>query len=274
MVEFPDSPGCRALSAEAYAAVGRWGDCIVAANKWRQRGAEQPQQVDIMIAIADLFTDQAQDAVERLAPYIPDAKNTPDAYEDVIVTYSEALIRSGSEPDAAALLHPLAEKSAKWRNDWLKIAAVSHTDGAAATHGSIRSARYLIATSAQDQQRIADAYFDVAIHLGYPKAFQMAHDTFAPFVDSANATTSLLMTYALSCSATGNNDAAEHAYRQLLKLDPKQPVAQNNLADLSAKERFSGCAGRSRNSAPAPQSRLSPTVRTHRIFMTPWRARS
>jgi Tfp pilus assembly protein PilF len=236
MVQFPDSPDAARLSAQAYAAVGRWGDCIVAANKWRQRGTEQPQQVDIMIAIADLFTDQAQDAVERLAPYIPDAKNTPDQYEDVIITYAEALIRSGSESDAAALLHPLAEKSAKWRNDWLKIAAVSHTDGAAATAWIDQIRPLFDASSAQDQERIADAYFDVAIHLNDPKAFQMAHDALAPFVDSPNATTSLLMTFALSCSATGNNDAAEHAYRRLLKLDPKQPVAQNNLADLLRKK--------------------------------------
>ncbi len=189
-----------------------------------------------MIAIADLFTDQAQDAVERLAPYIPDAKNSPDAYEDVLVTYAEALIRSGSEPDAAALLHPLAEKSAKWRNDWLKIAAIAHTDGAAACAWIDQIRPLFDPTSVEDQQRIATAYFDVAIHLGYPKAFQMAHDTLAPFADTDKATPSLLMTYALSCSAIGDDTTAEHAYRQLLKIDPRQPVAENNLADLLRKQ--------------------------------------
>ncbi|MGA3067134.1 MAG: tetratricopeptide repeat protein [Tepidisphaeraceae bacterium] len=236
MVQFPESADAARISAEAYAAVGRWGDCILAASKWRQRGADQPLQADIMIAIADLFSDQAGDAVGRLAPYIPDAKNSPDLHEDVLITYAEALIRSGDEPDAIALLHPLAEKSARWRADWLKIASIAHADGPSATAWIDQIRPLFDPNSPADQEKIADAYFDVAIHLNDPKAFQMARDTLSPFVDSPGATTSVLMTYALSCGATGDDVTAERAYRQLLKIDPKQPAAQNNLADILRKK--------------------------------------
>jgi Tfp pilus assembly protein PilF len=236
MVQFPDSADAAKLSAQAYAAVGRWGDCILAATKWRQRGADNPQEADIMIAIADLFSDQAQDAVNRLAPYIPDAKNSPDVYEDILVTYAEALIRSGDEADAASLLHPLAEKSTKWRADWLKIAAISHPDAPSALAWINQIRPLFDPNSVDDQTKIAAAYFDVAIHLNDPKAFQMARDALSPFVDSPNATVPALMTYALACSAGGDDAAAEHAYRQLLKIDPKQPVAENNLADILRKK--------------------------------------
>jgi tetratricopeptide (TPR) repeat protein len=236
MVQFPASPDAARLSAQAYAAVGRWGDCILAANKWRQRGAPNPQQVDVMIAVADLYTDQAQDAVQRLAPYIPDAKDAPDANQDVIVTYAEALIRSGDESDAAALLHPLAEKSPQWRFNWLKVAAVSHTDGAAAIAWIDQIRPLFDSTSISDQEKIAEAYFGVAITLNYPKGFQLARDLLAPLVDSPQATVPLLMTYALACGSLNDAPDAEHAYRQLLKIDPNQPVAQNNLADLLRRE--------------------------------------
>ena len=118
----------------------------------------------------------------------------------------------------------------------LKIAAISHTDGPSATAWIDQIRPLFDANSIADQEKIADADFDVALHLNDPKAFQMARDTLAPFVESPSATISVLMTYALASSAAGDDASAEHAYRQLLKIDPKQAVAQNNLADILRKK--------------------------------------
>jgi len=236
MTQFSESPDAARLCAQTYARVGRWNDVILAANQWRQRGATQPLLPDLLIATADLFLDQPRDAVDRLSIYIPDAKSNPDQNQQLLATYAEALIRSGSETDAIALLRPLAEKSAQWRSIWLKVAAAAHAD-APSTVAAIQQILPLLDSHAlQDQQALADAYLVCAARWNYSNGFQLARDALQGFVDSPDVTVPALMTYALACGGAGDNVVAEKAYRHLLSLDSKQPIAQNNLADILRKK--------------------------------------
>jgi tetratricopeptide (TPR) repeat protein len=232
MSQFPESAGAAKLCAQTYVVVARWNDAITAAKRWRQLSEADPVAADILISVADLFIDQPQDAVDRLSPYMQQAQAAPDQNEDLIVDYCEALIRVGRESDASALLLPLAQKSSMWRADWLKMAAFAHNDAPSAIAWIEQVHPLLNANSLDDQSQLAEAYYDLALHRGYADGFDLARKTLKPFVDDPKISKQSLLTYALSCGSVNDPADAEHAYRQLLKLDPNQPIVQNNLADL------------------------------------------
>lgn len=130
MGRFPRSVDAARTTAEVNAAAGNWNDAMIAGREWRQRVTENPRSADQFIAIADLAVDQPLDAVDRLSPYVNDAKAQPDQNQLLLSTCAEALNRAGRQSDAAALLLPLAQNSPKWRLVWLDLAPVSFTTGA------------------------------------------------------------------------------------------------------------------------------------------------
>jgi tetratricopeptide (TPR) repeat protein len=236
MSQFPDSPDAARIAAGVFATVNRWSDALDAAEKWRARGAEHPQDADLMIATADLFVDQPRDAVDRLSVYIPDAKSTPDANVNLLLTYAEALCRANQEEDAAKLLLPLAQNSADWRVNWLKMAVFAHKDGASAAAWIERVRPLLAKDSLPEQQHLADAYFECALKLNYPQGYALAEEALKPFVGTPAMTPAALMTFASAADQANDLPAAEDAYRQVLKLTPGEPIVLNNLASLLGKK--------------------------------------
>jgi tetratricopeptide (TPR) repeat protein len=232
MARFPQSASAAKSATQAYAMAGDWTDAMVAAREWRQRDPDHPAPADAVIATADLYLDQPRDAVDRLAPYIASAKNRPDLSRDFLVLYSEALIRAGNEADAAAILQPLAADSPAWRASWLKMAAFAHNDGPSAAAWIEQIRPKMNASSISDQEEVADAYLQCALVRGYSQGYQIAYDILKPFVGSTNATIPALATFAAAASGIHDRQAAEQAYRQILKINPKLTGAQNNLADF------------------------------------------
>jgi len=232
MSRFAQSATAAATATDAYVMAGDWTDAVVAAREWRLRDPNHPVTADRLIATADLFLDQPRDAVDRLTPYVNDAKAYPEANHDLLLLYAQALIRAGNEADAAALLQPLADSSAAWRADWLKIAAFAHSDGPSAAAWIEQIRPRLDPSSMGDQEQLADAYVQCALDRGYAQGFQIAYDTLKPFVSAQNATVPVLATFAAAATGIHDRPAAEQAYRQILKINPNLPGAQNNLADF------------------------------------------
>jgi tetratricopeptide (TPR) repeat protein len=229
---FPQSASAAAGAADAYMLAGDWADALVAAREWRLRDPDHRADADRIIATADVLLGQPRDAVGILAPYIPQAKAHPDDNQAIIDLYAQALIQSGDEADAVALLQPLADSSPTWRAHWLKMAAFSHADGASAAAWIEQIRPRLDPNSMTDQQELADAYVQVAQDRAYPQGFQIAYDTLKPLVASDHATVPVLATFAAAAAGIHDRIAAEQAYRQILKINPNLSSAQNNLADF------------------------------------------
>jgi len=232
MGRFPRSEDAARTMAEVNAASGNWAGAAVAGREWRQRVTGNPRPADEFIAMADLAIQQPQDAVDRLSPYVADATAHADDNEALLTTYAEALIRAGRQGDAAALLHPLAQNESRWRTAWLDLAPVSFTDGAASGSWIAQIKPLLNPNSAEDQEDLAEAYLACADKQGYPQDYGLARDALKPFVQTPNMGPRQWLTYAGASAGAGDGAAARQAYRQVLKLDPNNAVAQNNLADL------------------------------------------
>jgi Tfp pilus assembly protein PilF len=229
---FPQSVDAARGTAEANAAAGRWSDAIIAAREWRNRVNEDPEPADLFIAVADLFVDQAQDALDRLSPYLDNAKAHPDENRGLLITYAEALIRVGRESDASALLLPLAQNSPQWREAWLEIAPAGFTDGPSAANWIAQIFPLLDPKSLDQQDALAQAYIACASSMDYTQGFAKARQALEPFAQDPAINASQLLDYATAASGSGDNAAAERAYRKILTIDPNDAIAMNNLADL------------------------------------------
>jgi tetratricopeptide (TPR) repeat protein len=232
MGRFPRSVDAARTTAEVNAAAGNWNDAMIAGREWRQRVTDNSRPADQFIAIADLAVGQAQDAVDRLTPYVGDAKVHPDDNQMLLSTYAEALIRTGHITDAAALLQPLVKDSPKWRLVWLDLAPVSFANGEASDSWISQIKPLLTADSIDEQGDLAEVYVACAEREDYPQDFTAATDALKPFLQSPKMGAPQWLTYA--GAAVGQHDlaTAQQGYREALKLDPANPIAQNNLADL------------------------------------------
>jgi predicted Zn-dependent protease len=232
MGQFPQSIDAARSAAEINAAAGNWNGALIAARQWRQRAVENPQAADVFIAQADLFVDRPQDAMDCLTPYLSDAKAQPDDNEAVLTTYAQALIRTGRESDAAAMLKPMAKDSAKWRLVWLVMAPVAYSDGAASARWIDQVRPWIDPNSVDEHTGLAKVYLSCADGQNDPQDFALAAQALQPFLSTGKLGAPQWLVYAAATVGDGNTTAAEDAYRQVLKLDPKNAIAENNLADL------------------------------------------
>ncbi|HTW93273.1 MAG TPA: tetratricopeptide repeat protein, partial [Tepidisphaeraceae bacterium] len=232
LTRFPHSVDAARTTAEVNAAGGNWTDALIAAREWRQRLTENPEPADEFTAVADLAVGQPDDAVSRLTPYIAQAKAHPDDNQSLLSAYSEALIRAGRQADAQALLQPLAQNSVQWRLAWLNLAPVSFSDGQSSGQWIEIIKPLLTSDSIEEQEALAEAYVSCADHQGYPRDYTLARDVLKPFLETSKMGARQWLTYAGAASGAGDAAGAAQAYREVLKLDPGNAIAENNLADL------------------------------------------
>jgi tetratricopeptide (TPR) repeat protein len=230
--QFPRSEDAARTMAEANAAAGNWVGAVLAAREWRRRIAGNPRPADEFIAMADLAIQQPLDAVAQLSPYVADAQAHADDNQALLTMYAEALIRAGRQGDAAALLQPLAQNEPRWRLAWLGLAPVSFADGAASGAWIVQVKPLLIPDSIEEQEALAEAYLTCADRQNYPQDYGLARDALKPFVQTPKMRSRQWLIYASASTGAGDGESARQAYRQVLKLDPTNAVAQNNLADL------------------------------------------
>jgi predicted Zn-dependent protease len=232
MGRFSQSIDAARATAEVSAAAGNWNDAIIAARQWRQRVGQETLAPDLFIAKADLQVDQAQDAIDRLSPYLANAKAHADENQMLLTTYAQALIRAGRESEASALLQPLAKDSAKWRLACLQIAPDAYTDGVMSGRWIEQIRPLLDPKSIDEHAGLAEAFLACADRQNFPPDYALAVQALQPFLQSGQMTAAHWMTYASAVTGTGDIASAERAYREALKVDSNNGVAMNNLADL------------------------------------------
>lgn len=233
MENFPNDPDPAGLVTGIFLGTGRWDQALKSAEEWRRRSLENPVQPDLATARARVEMDQPAEAMNVLKPYLDAAKADPDKYNMVIGTYAQALIADNREPDAAAMLAPYQSRSEDWRISTIRLAASVH--GPAATAQWIeRTAANVPADSLRGQYEVANAWY-VAGHRFQDHAKEYltrARDVVAPLTKRPDVTAPVMLMAGSIAETLADPDGAIAAYRRALQLDPKQPLAQNNLAYL------------------------------------------
>ncbi len=122
--------------------------------------------------------------------------------------------------------------SPKWRLVWLDLAPVSFANGEASGNWISQIKPLLTANSIDEQGDLAEVYVACAERQDYPQDFTAAADALKPFLQNPKMGAAQWLTYAGAAAGQHDFTTAQQAYRQALKLDPTNSIAQNNLADL------------------------------------------
>jgi tetratricopeptide (TPR) repeat protein len=239
VASFPEDVDAVRMLAAVYSAMGRWAEVREAALTWRRLAPQDTLEPDVLIARAMLNANDAAAAAERVAPYakaeadkaLANPAGAAPANAEVLDLYARALIAAGKSDDAAALLEPLAKQSAGWRRLWLDLAgAFRSRDLEAAAKWVTRVEPSVAKDVPQERRDLATAWYVVGREFNDREALTMAKSVAQPLTSAADVAAEAWMIVASCDEALGDLDAAEREYREALKLRPKQPAAQNNLA--------------------------------------------
>lgn len=219
----------RSASLAAYR-LEDWPALLTVSRSWAERRpADGP--------LAALMTAAAQDAMQRypavvqaLRPHVAALQGGPDANPQHYLLYTKALVRTGQPDRAWALLEPLISSSAMARYAALQRVGQDIEQSATAAAWLDAVAR---SVSAEPGERfeLSRAAFVAGKRLGDPALIQTARDT----IDKILARTGdhppqAYNMQGLIAREQGDVDAAESAFRKVLKSEPDSPQVLNNLA--------------------------------------------
>lgn len=206
----------------------KWPRVLEAARQWRERSLDHPRDADVAIAQTLLEMRRPADAAAQVKPYVPADPRPDDPSAGVIALYANALIRSGDEKSAAALLTPLAKAAPAWRRVWLGLAAVYEKADPATQW--IEQVIPLLSDDPAEQVALAEAWCDVGANCSSPPALARAKAVIEPLTTNPQAGPEGWRLLARVGELSGDMQQAARAYRKLLEAEPDNPDVQNNLA--------------------------------------------
>jgi cellulose synthase operon protein C len=229
---FPNSPEAAQVAASALAGAGRWNEVIAVATQWRQRDPAHALQADTAIAAAKMQLGNLSDGMTQLSPYLDRALKSPDEYPTIVVLYVQNLIATKQVDKASQLLEPLLS-SPRWRNLCLSVAA-SIGEPVARGLWLDRASAAIPADAVAEKIQLALEYQRLALLTKDPAFDKKARDIVDPLVARVDANPAILTAVASLYETQKDVAAAEQLYRRVLKADPNQAVALNNLAMILA----------------------------------------
>jgi Flp pilus assembly protein TadD len=232
MQGFPGDADAARLAASVFRQARDWKPMESAAQQWRARSLERPEDADVAIAEARLESGNAAGAVAQLAPYAATASAAPDDHAALLITYARSLAAAGREPDARALLEPLLPRSSRWRRAWIGIADSDLKDAKAATAWLDLVMPRVMTDTDPERLVLARAWYTVGARQAVPKALQHAKEILLPLAEKKEASVDVFLLLASVNEAAGDVDAAETNYRKALAIRPDESAALNNLAYL------------------------------------------
>ncbi|MEX0654738.1 MAG: tetratricopeptide repeat protein [Phycisphaeraceae bacterium] len=218
------------MLAEALSAAGRWSEAMAVAQRWRERGGGRSAMADQLIAEAQLNLGDASSALRQMEPYLEDALASPDENAPSILRAARAMIAGGDAEQAAVMLGPLLERSARWRSAWMQLAVSALEDDVEAARWLERLDEAIPADERGERMQLAQGWWSL-----YERTQSASHRdgvrrTLAPMAEAEPPFAPAVMALAVLEDAAGNKASAEAGYRQALALEPDLSIAANNLA--------------------------------------------
>jgi tetratricopeptide (TPR) repeat protein len=227
---FPADAQAAQMSTQVYAAANRYGQMLLAAQRWRRLSNEHPLNADSAIARAQISLGDLTAAAQTLAPYLAQARLEPDRYPDAFTANLYLLVASGKSADAAQLLTPLCSDSSQWRTTWYALASAHPTAQAAVSWMNALPAAAVAAPA--DAFSASNAWFNIAQQFNHKEAYQRAESILTKLTAQPDASMNQWQLLAYVERAQGKLKEAEAAFRKVLLLEPNHPDTQNNVAYL------------------------------------------
>jgi tetratricopeptide (TPR) repeat protein len=245
-VRLPNDREAAKMMMQIYAArpgKEKWSRVLEAARQWRQRSLDAPLDADVAIAQTLIELRRPGDAVAQLKPHViaaaaaqpagkPASQPTtqPNVSPGVLSLYAKALLRSGDDKSAAALLSPMAKNSPDWRRVWLKLGTAGFDDGTPAVRWVDQVVPMIPPDSAAERSLLAETWCAVGTQFSSKPALDKAKPLIDQMTGDAKTSAEGWRLLAAWAEASGDMEQATRAYRELLKVQPDNADVQNNLA--------------------------------------------
>jgi tetratricopeptide (TPR) repeat protein len=208
-----------------YSASGQPERALAAAQQWRNRSLDHPHPADVAIASALLALHQPEPAIQQIS-WVLKSPTQSKALE----LYARALCMTNRSDDAWHIVQPYAAESSLWRQRWLRIVADTSPDPATAAQRIHDVEPMLVASSADEQISLAQAWYSIAIRFDDADSLTKAKSIVKPIADSATPPVTALLLLGQIDQQQNDLPNAEINFTRATKIAPQEPIAKNNLA--------------------------------------------
>ena len=230
----PNNQGLSQIHAEALAASGRWSEALVAAQKWRELTPDQPLAADLMIAESQFQLKNTAAAGNQIKPYIDQAIENPQDNAQLIGLQARVLLATDRQEQAKAMLGPLLDRSASWRQLWIRLALSGLLQPSAAVEWLNEVERHIPAEQLEERTLLVQSWLSLSSVLESSEYRRRGMELLAALVEEPEAPASVWLMHAIGLEQEGQLKNAERNYRKVLQLNPESHIAKNNLAMLLA----------------------------------------
>ncbi|HET6249642.1 MAG TPA: tetratricopeptide repeat protein [Tepidisphaeraceae bacterium] len=232
---FPSAVEPLRMETGVLSSAHRWDEALGAAREWRRRDSGEALDADLAIAHAELNLKDVSAASKQIEPYLDQAVKDPDKFSAVILIRAQGLLANQQPDEAEKLLGPLLKDSSRTRSVWVTLATRSVGDPQRAQAWLER-----VATVTPDQPlektTLANAWVIIGMRWNNPGYEKTGVAQLKALAQPSNAPTQTIMDLGMACEVTTDWHGAQDAYRRVLKNDPNNAIALNNLASVLLKD--------------------------------------
>lgn len=232
MRAFPNDAAAAERAFNALARLQRWAEALSSAREWQSRQANNPSVADRAIARAYIGLKQPLDAIKQLQPYRQAALKNPQSYADWISIYAESLIKAGRTTEAESLLKTLIGQHPIWRGIWVRLAMNSITDPRISSTWLERVGKVTPKDSPREWLTLGSAWIALGRKFNQPPLVEIGMDILTTLHESLPDNADIGLSLAVNAQQENQIDVAERVYGDVLKANPENVVALNNLAML------------------------------------------
>ena len=230
MQSFPSDIPSAQIATTALAQTGQWRRTISAAQSWARRSPGQRAIADVYLSAAQRNLGRVDDALATIQPHVQQAMTDPDNNRAVLGEYAIGLVQRGRNDQAWAVIQPNLAGHPGWRQ--LALDLVGGAVTSARTAGQwLDAIEPLIAADAGLQRAaFAQACFNASQRLQDSTLGERARSTADAAAQAQGAGPEAWFLRAQIADQSGDMLTAEESYRAVIRLQPTNAFAKNNLA--------------------------------------------
>ncbi len=222
----PNDPEAARYATYAFQLASMWPEAENAARAWRRTALVNPLEPNTFIAEASLEQGRAANAVSILEPHADALRANPNALAKSVTVLAAAYTANGQQPEAMALLKPLAEKSPRWQAAWVRTAVQRSRDGSAA----LAWMRDLKPETPEGRRMLAIGCLQLFERFGEPRLLDEALSMLEPALSAPTPEAADLRLAGQIALRQADLAAAIAFYERLLAVKPDDAPALNDLA--------------------------------------------
>ncbi len=208
-------------------ATGRGEEALAAADRWQRRGGNA-FEIAVFSSVLDLQRGAGRNALDRLTPYAEQIRQSNSA--EALGVYASALAATGDLQAAGAIIWPRVERDSNWFP--VAVGVGEAIDPARAEARRTWLTR-LIGFVGEDPDKLGPIMgyaYQTAINTGDTADIEAAETLARRNNAAAPGRPGPMLVLAGLAEQREDAADAEMWYRELLRLEPENPVALNNLA--------------------------------------------